>query len=47
MNKAELLAMLMKLQSYVIDNGGIDEDVAHVIDNKIEKIKEKLVEGNQ
>lgn len=42
--KPELMAMLMKLQSYVMDNDGIDEDVMFSIDAKITKIMDKLSE---
>lgn len=42
--KAELMVMLMKLQSYVMDNDGIDEDVMLTIDAKITQIMDKLSE---
>lgn len=44
--KAELMAMLIKLQSYVMDNDGIDEDVMFAIDAKITRIMNKLSEDN-
>ena len=47
MKEAKLLAMLMKLQSYVMDNDGIDEDVMLVIDSKITEIMDKLVEEDK
>lgn len=40
----EVLVALMKLQSYVTSNDGIDEDVALAISKKIERIKRKLVD---
>lgn len=40
--KSELMAMLMKLQSYVMDNDGIEEDVMLTIDAKITQIMDKL-----
>lgn len=42
--KVELMIMLMKLQSYVMDNDGIDEDVMLAIDAKIIRIMDKLSE---
>lgn len=45
MKNAKLMAMLIKLQSHVIDNDGIEDDVQHELDDKISEIMDKLAEG--
>ena len=42
--KSELVTMLINLQTYVMDNDEIDEDVMFVIVSKINQIKDKLLE---
>lgn len=46
MKAQQLLVMLIKLQSYIFDNEEIDEDEQAVLDEKIEDIKQKLLEAD-